>query len=432
MGFPYGFLYGIDPATPPGYHLGSSQAHSDMSSKTLISLLICLLIAAAGIGALRFLPRSGAADGVPPPRSAVVVPDGAAGAVKPVPKVDAETLLKDLARRWEEVRTTTVGADRESRQQALCAEAVAGLGAGEELVRFLNFLSTSGAAAQREWVLGPGLRELFAGSQAPTAREQMLTVTDDALRNTFCLRAGEAYGALGFKEYLDSLAATPHAACQSPLLAGRCVALAQTSLEAAVYAFRELKSGAITHACLGEALAVAFATTDYAGVKAALNALPEDLKREAVNGLCGKQGKNVGPYLAALDEILHTADWPKNEKGCCVKLHNLVLYSPEIEVLLAWAVLLPERTDTEDLFRVATRPFVTRYPDKAKPWILALPAGWKRQNALAGFTQAALMARSDIPGAQWARGLITDPGFAASADGWILQFEQKTGKPFPR
>ena len=359
-------------------------------------------------------------------------PDGAATPAKPVPKVDPKELLKSLARRWEETRATTTGADRQSKLQALSAEAVTGLGATDELVGFLNFLSTSGAAAEREWVLGPGLRELFSGSQAPSAREQMLTVTDNALRETFCRRAGEAFGALGFKEYLDSLAATPHAGCQSPLLAGRCMALAQTSLEGAVYAFRELKTGAINHSCLGEALAVAFATTDYAGVKAALNSLPEDLKREAVSGLCAKQGKNVGPYLAALDEVIHTADWPKNEKGCCVKLHNLVLYTPEIDLLLGWAVLLPERKDTEDLFRVAIRPFVTRQPDKAKPWILALPAGWKHQNALASFAQAALMARNDIPGAQWARGQITDSGFAATADGWILEFEQKSGKPFPR
>jgi hypothetical protein len=149
-------------------------------------------------------------------------------------------------------------------------------------------------------------------------------------------------------------------------------------------------------------------------------------------GLCGKQGRNVGPYLAALDEIIHTPDWPKNEKGLCAKLHNLTIGSNEYEALLAWAATLPARKDTEDLYRVAIRGFNTYQAAKARPWLQALPPGWKRQNALAGFMQAALLTHGNIPDAQWARSEITDPNFATQADGWILDYEKRRGKPYPR
>jgi hypothetical protein len=385
-----------------------------MRTKLLVIAVICLI---AGAAAYTFHPARSGAKSVTPAE-----PPSLRDAVSEQTK---RQVLEDLLSRWQ--KTTNNPATR----QALCEEAVGKLGVGDEMVEFINFLSAGGATAQREWLLGPGLRPVFAGPAAKGAREWMLTVSDTAIRNAMCHRAGEGFGALGFKEYLDSLAKS-HPDCQSPLLAGRCMALSKSSLEGAIYAFRELKTSNINHYCLGEALAVAFEKTDYAGAKAALNALPDDLKYDAVTGLRGKQGKNVGPYLAAIDEVLHTSEWPANEKNLCVKLHNLTLYTPEIDTLLAWAALLPERKDTEDLFRVATRAFVTRKPEEARKWILAFPAGWKRQNALAGYLQAALGARGDVAGAQWARSQITDPGFAASADGWILDYEKRTGKSYPR
>jgi hypothetical protein len=171
---------------------------------------------------------------------------------------------------------------------------------------------------------------------------------------------------------------------------------------------------------------------DYASAKSALGSLPDDLRSEAVIGLREKQGRNVGPFLAAVDEVINTSEWAKAEKTWCVKLHNLAGLSTDYETLLAWAALIPERSDTMDLYRVAIRSFVTNQPEKAKPWILSLPQGWKRENSLAGFVQSSLAARGDVAGAKWARSLIQDPAFAASADGWFLDFEKRPGKALPQ
>jgi hypothetical protein len=339
--------------------------------------------------------------------------------------------LEDLARRWEDPALGT-GSAREAKLQSLCAEAVTRLGATNELAQFIDFLKTSGATAQREWVLGPGLLQVFTGPSAAVAREEMLGVEDPAIRFAMCLRAGETSHALGFRKYLESLAVAGHADCQSPVLAGRCIALARIDLRGAIHAFRELKTPNINFVCLGQVLAEVFKDADYAGIKATLNSLPEDFRRDAVQGLCGHQGKSVGAFLAAIDELVGGADWPKIEKPICAKLHNLTIGSHAYDTLLAWAALLPEREDTEDLLRVAIRGCSIRQPAKAKLWIQALPQGWKQQDALAGYVQVSLMYRGDLTDARWALGQLTDPHFITVGDGFILEYEKQFKKPFPR
>lgn len=401
-----------------------------MFTKPLVVLASCLMLGGAGCftGCSRQQPKA-----KPPATASTPAAPSATSAAPVVPLTEPQrrAALEAFIRRWEDP-AMGAGPAREAKLQSLCAEAVDQLGATDELAEFIQFLKTRGAVAQREWVLGPGLRRLFAGPAAATARDQMLTVNDPAIRFAICLRAGETCTALGFKKYLDSLAATGHADCQSPLLAGRCITLARTNLAGAIYAFRDLKPSNINYVCLGQALAEVFKDADYAGVKAALNSLPEDLRKDAVQGLCGYQGKSVGAYLAAIDELIHTAEWPKIAEAIGVKLHNLTMTVAGGEPLLAWAALLPEREDTEDIYRMALRAFQIYQPEPAKKWLAALPEGKRRQNALAGFVKAALHFRSHPADAKWALDQITDPYFASYTDGCILDYEARTGKPFPR
>lgn len=354
---------------------------------------------------------------------------GLAAAAEPP---DPGKALAELVARWDTLAGDPLAADSTRRLRDWCGEAVEKLGAGGEMADFLTFLTSVGRNDLREWLLADGMRPLFSGPRAEDARYRMLAVKDDAIRYAFCIRAGEGFGALGFKEYLDSLGGTIHAACQQPLLAGRCMALARTDPVAAIYAFRELRTPAVSHACLGEALAEAFKEADYPTARNALKSLPEDLRNDAILGICEKQGKNVGPYLAALDEVVNTPDWPKRQQALCVKLHHLTIASRDYETLLDWAAILPERRDTADLHRVAIRGFVTYQHARAKAWIPTLPPGWKKQNAIAGFMQASLMTLNDMPGAEWARRQLTDPDLIREADGWILEFEKRFNKTYPR
>jgi hypothetical protein len=401
-----------------------------MFTKPLVVVASCLLLGGAGY----FTSCSRQQPKAKPPATASTPADPSAPSAAPVVPLtqpQRRAALEALARRWEDPALQT-GSDRQAALQALCAEAVDQLGATDELAEFIRFLSTRGGAAQREWVLGPGLRQLFTGPAAAIAREQILTVSDPATRVAICLRAGETCEALGFKKYLDSLAVAGHADCQSPVLAGRCITLARTNLAGAIYAFRNLKTSNINFGCLGQTLAEVFKDADYAGVKAALKSLPEDLRKDAVQGLCGHQGKSVGAFLAAIDELIHTAEWPKIANSSCIKLHNLTINSLAYDTLLPWADLLPERKDTEDLFRVAIRGCSIRQPAKTKLWIESLPQGWKHQNALAGYVQVSLGYHGDIPAARWALGQLTDPNFTTVADGFILEYEKRSKTPFSR
>jgi hypothetical protein len=345
---------------------------------------------------------------------------------------DPKEVFAELAAAWVAARESLAGEEREARYLALCEEAVDALGVSPQMIGFLDFLTENGAPEQREWVLGPGMIRLFSGPRAAEAREAMVVVKDEALRKRMLLQAGRAFGGFGFKEVLDTLTGTEHAACQAMLLAGRCVAVGERDLEAAVAVFRELKVSGMDHSILGEALMVIFKDLDYAGAKKVFRELSDEARHDVYHGLRARQGPTVGPYLAYLDTVIPTGDWAKEEKGLCARLHNLVVRSNEIDVLLDWAVTLPERKDTEDAFRVAMRAMLYREPDRAREWILARNSPWMRNNGLAAYVHAALGVRGDVPGAKWARDRIDDPEFGAAADGWILEYEQRTGKPFPR
>jgi hypothetical protein len=346
---------------------------------------------------------------------------------------DPKEVLAEVMKAWKEAEKMAGDVTRVARYREICEMAVDGLGASPEMVEFLDFLTkSSGGMVHRERVLDSGMMRLFSGPRAEKAREEVLLVGDVELRKRMLFQAGRAFGGLGFKEYLDSLTGTEHAACQSALLAGRVMAVGEKDLVAALAVFRELKVSGIDHTCLGDALMVIFKEMDYAGAKKLFRELSDDDRWDLIHGLRARQGPTVGPYLAYLDEVIPTGEWAKEEKGLCVRLHNLVMKSNEVDVLLDWAVMLPERKDTEDVFRVAMRGMLYREPERAKVWIVERKSPWMRNNGLAAFVQAALGSRGDVEGAKWARDQIDDPDFAAAADGWILEYEKRTGKPFPR
>jgi hypothetical protein len=355
--------------------------------------------------------------------------------VKKVAEVvrDPKEVLAEVTKAWAEAEKIAEDVTREARYREICEMALDGLGASQEMAEFLGLLTrTSRGAAHRDMVLGWDMEQLFSGPRGEKARQDVLLVEDVELRKRMLHQAGRAFGGLGFKEYLDSLTGTEHAGCQSALLSGRVMAVGEKDLVAGLAVFRELKVSGIDHTCLGDAFMVIFKDLDYAGAKRLFRELSDDDRWDLIHGLRARQGPTVGPYLAYLDEVIPTGEWAKEEKGLCVRLHNLVMKTRETDLLLDWAVTLPERKDTEDVFRVAMRGMLYMEPERAKVWIVERKSSWMRNNGLAAFVQAALGSRGDVEGAKWARDQIDDPDFAAAADGWILDYEKRTGKPFPR
>jgi hypothetical protein len=124
------------------------------------------------------------------------------------------------------------------KQRELAMRAVEELGAGPELLQFLDYLRERGAGDVREWLLSEGMEGLFSGSEAVEARAWLLTVQDDTLAKRLLLRAGAEWSGPGFQAYLDQWDHL-HAG-QAQLLTGYCGTLAKSDPMAALQAFKDL------------------------------------------------------------------------------------------------------------------------------------------------------------------------------------------------
>lgn len=184
-------------------------------------------------------------------------------------------------------------------------------------------------------------------------------------------------------------------------------------------------SGPAGDAMISVAMTVMLEKTDYAGARATYASLPPDLKRQIIQAELRAPGGNPGPFLAAVDEVIGTAEWTDLQHPLAVKLHEMNPTQEQFPMMLDWASKLPEREDTLDLYRVAVRKFVTYQPDEAREWIGGMKGGWKQQNSLASFAQSALFGRSDVAGAEWARGQVTDPRFRAEVDGFFKTYGER-------
>lgn len=183
---------------------------------------------------------------------------------------------------------------------------------------------------------------------------------------------------------------------------------------------------------LTHSMAVLLGRSDYNGAKATYAALSPELRQQIVQAAIGKPGSNADAYRAAIDEVINTPQWASQAKMIGFNLHNMSMSQSIQKSSLDWALKLPERDDTMDIYRVAIRSYLTNKPQEARTWIEALPPGWKRQNSLAAYVQTTMNFRKDPDDAMWAMRQISDPVFKKEAEGYFLKYEETTGKKVPR
>lgn len=143
-----------------------------------------------------------------------------------------------LTGEWDGLSREFSGEDLLKKQRELALRAVGELGAGPELLQFLDYLTERGAGDVREWVLNEGTEGLFSGVGAAEARAWLLTVEDEGLRKRFLKQAGEEWVGPGFQAYLTQW--DHFHGGQSQLLTGYCMTLAKSDPMAALKAFKEL------------------------------------------------------------------------------------------------------------------------------------------------------------------------------------------------
>lgn len=169
------------------------------------------------------------------PNKSIVPPARRALASSPVKR----KALDEAALRWEELETTPNGESLLARQQLLAKETIASLGAGEELIQFLDFLTEKGAGDLRQSLIDSGFDGIFKGPEARNARDWLLTLEDKKLREVLCRKAGEQFQGPGFKDFFTEMGKIDHNS-QAALLTGYCVSLAKSDPEGAVRLYKEM------------------------------------------------------------------------------------------------------------------------------------------------------------------------------------------------
>jgi hypothetical protein len=143
-----------------------------------------------------------------------------------------------LSAEWDGLPKEFSGEELLKKQKEFSLRAVGELGAGPELLEFLDYLRERGAGDVREWVLAEGIEGLFSGAGAAEARAWLLTVEDEALRKRFLRQAGEEWAGAGFLGYMDQW--DHFHGGQAELLTGYCATLAKSDPMAAFKAFKEM------------------------------------------------------------------------------------------------------------------------------------------------------------------------------------------------
>lgn len=155
-------------------------------------------------------------------------------------KPESEQALKKFAADFENLAGQNRDQNTLAKQKALAIDALPKIGGGVELLKFLDYLTERGAGDLRKELIEKHLGVVFTGPHAEEAREWLLSVEDEKLREQLCRLAGEAFSGTGFKDYFEKMGVYGGHHSQAALLYGYCVTMAKTDPEAAVKVYKDL------------------------------------------------------------------------------------------------------------------------------------------------------------------------------------------------
>ena len=151
-----------------------------------------------------------------------------------------EQARKEFATEFKNLAGQNHDPDNLTKQRDLALAALPKIGGGEELLKFLDYLTKRGAGDLRKELIEKHLGVIFTGPQAEEAREWLLSVEDEKLREALRLQAGKAFSGPGFKNYFEKMCEYGGLHSQASLLSGYCQTLAASDPEAAVKVYKEL------------------------------------------------------------------------------------------------------------------------------------------------------------------------------------------------
>ncbi len=154
--------------------------------------------------------------------------------------------------------------------------------------------------------------------------------------------------------------------------------------------------------------------------------LPQAAREEIVWAVFRDSDKPEN-VLGLADLLVDEEAWGKLEQRETVQQLQKVARTGAAREVAEWAMTLPVRKETMDLFQHAVEPFLAGNLEASGRWLNELPDGVWRDLAYAGFSQAALDVHNNSRASRWALNRIGDQDFKSEAEDWRSQWEKRTG-----
>ncbi|HEY1123030.1 MAG TPA: hypothetical protein VGE67_15565, partial [Haloferula sp.] len=167
---------------------------------------------------------------------------------------------------------------------------------------------------------------------------------------------------------------------------------------------------------------------DDAALRDEWSHVPVEGRAGAVDALLSSTSYDTKSLLTILDLTMEAGQWTKLSKEGHEKL---IFNSAGIEPvkLAEWAVKLPEREETVELFHRSVDRYISEDMPRAKEWLEQMePGDWHRERGLAEYSQQALRSHNDPEASRWALDQISDPALKEKAEGWRRDWERENGR----
>jgi hypothetical protein len=160
-------------------------------------------------------------------------------------------------------------------------------------------------------------------------------------------------------------------------------------------------------------------------VVAEIASLPEDKRGGFAKALLSSHGGNPAILRTALDHLVDHEQWQLLDKQETSRAVQIMREKSDPVEMAEWAVNLPPREETSEMFHRGVEPYIRKDPQEAWNWIQGMEAGYWRDHALAEYSQINLHVFNDPEKSAAAIAQIRDPAFLETVKGWRASWEKQ-------
>ncbi|RYD20259.1 MAG: hypothetical protein EOP88_15805 [Verrucomicrobiaceae bacterium] len=169
-------------------------------------------------------------------------------------------------------------------------------------------------------------------------------------------------------------------------------------------------------------------TASGAEVTARIDSLPEDQRGPFARALLTSDTKNAELLQTALEHLVDHEQWKLLTPPETSQAMRNMREKADPVVLAEWAMTLPHRQETNEMFHRGVEPRIRKSPEEAWGWIQGIQDGYWKDRALAEYSQINLHVFNDPEKSATALGQIQDPEFLKIARAWRQGWESRQGK----